>query len=186
MPAWKSRAISLQDDTMKLMSGSLVLRSGVGTQMLMVSSSRTAEKSVVARNFPELHQRRQDRTGNVSDVGIARVDAATFSSLTSMPVTVKPALANSTASGSPTYPRPTMPTRARLERIFSARISALATGTVSSVDSVIEPVFSHRSVRFHGYSSTRSTRYTVALNCSAVNGFCKYATGVVQYAVAAS
>ena len=38
---------------MKLMSGSLVLRSGVGTQMLMVSSSRTAEKSVVARNLPD-------------------------------------------------------------------------------------------------------------------------------------
>ncbi len=32
------------------MSGSLVLRSGVGTQMLMVSSSRTTEKSVVALN----------------------------------------------------------------------------------------------------------------------------------------
>src|ERR1035441_8226072 len=37
---------------MKLMSGSLVLRNGVGTQMLMVSSSRTAEKSVVARSLP--------------------------------------------------------------------------------------------------------------------------------------
>ncbi len=38
---------------MKLMSGSLVLRSGVGTQMLMVSSSSTAEKSVVARSLPD-------------------------------------------------------------------------------------------------------------------------------------
>ena len=54
MPAWKPRAISVQDDTMKLMSGSLVLRKGVGTQMLMVSSSRTAAKSVVALSFPEL------------------------------------------------------------------------------------------------------------------------------------
>ena len=35
------------------MSGSLVLRSGVGTQMLIVSSSSTAEKSVVARSFPD-------------------------------------------------------------------------------------------------------------------------------------
>ncbi len=34
------------------MSGSLVLRSGVGTQMLMVSSSATAAKSVVARILP--------------------------------------------------------------------------------------------------------------------------------------
>ncbi len=37
---------------MKLMSGSLVFLSGVGTQMLMVSSSSTAEKSVVARSLP--------------------------------------------------------------------------------------------------------------------------------------
>ena len=44
---------------MKLMSGSLVLRSGVGTQMLMVSSSRTAEKSVVARSLPAFDQRRR-------------------------------------------------------------------------------------------------------------------------------
>src|SRR4051794_35332535 len=34
------------------MSGSLVLRSGVGTQMLIVSSSRTMAKSVVASSRP--------------------------------------------------------------------------------------------------------------------------------------
>ncbi len=34
------------------MSGSLVLRSGVGTQMLMVSSSLTTAKSVVASSRP--------------------------------------------------------------------------------------------------------------------------------------
>ena len=34
------------------MSGSFVLRSGVGTQMLMVSSSLTTEKSVVASSLP--------------------------------------------------------------------------------------------------------------------------------------
>src|SRR6516162_887974 len=34
------------------MSGSLVFRRGVGTQMLIVSSSTTAAKSVVARIFP--------------------------------------------------------------------------------------------------------------------------------------
>ncbi len=33
------------------MSGSFVLRSGVGTQMLIVSSSRTIEKSVVASSL---------------------------------------------------------------------------------------------------------------------------------------
>jgi hypothetical protein len=34
------------------MSGSFVLRSGVGTQMLIVSSSATIEKSVVASSLP--------------------------------------------------------------------------------------------------------------------------------------
>ena len=34
------------------MSGSLDLRSGVGTQMLMVSSSAITEKSAVAFSFP--------------------------------------------------------------------------------------------------------------------------------------
>jgi hypothetical protein len=37
---------------MKDMSGSFVLRSGVGTQMLTVSSSLTTAKSVVARSVP--------------------------------------------------------------------------------------------------------------------------------------
>ena len=36
------------------MSGSFVLRSGVGTQMLMVSSSLTMAKSVVASSLPAL------------------------------------------------------------------------------------------------------------------------------------
>src|SRR5487761_2151754 len=38
--------------TMKLMSGSLVFRNGVGTQMLIVSSSEMIEKSVVAVSLP--------------------------------------------------------------------------------------------------------------------------------------
>jgi hypothetical protein len=37
---------------MKDMSGSFVFRSGVGTQMLMVSSSLTMEKSLVASSLP--------------------------------------------------------------------------------------------------------------------------------------
>jgi hypothetical protein len=39
-------------DTMYDMSGSFVLRSGVGTQMLIVSSAATTEKSVVASRRP--------------------------------------------------------------------------------------------------------------------------------------
>src|SRR5450759_4798499 len=60
-----------------------------------------------------------------------------------MPVTVKPARANSTARGSPTYPSPTTPTRARRVRIFPAKICAVAPGKVSSADSVMALLFSH-------------------------------------------
>ena len=76
MPAWKCRAISWQAETMKLMSGSLVLRSGVGTQMLMVSSSSTTEKSVVARSLPASTSGPSVGAADIADVGIAGVDAA--------------------------------------------------------------------------------------------------------------
>src|ERR1035437_10265629 len=60
-----------------------------------------------------------------------------------MPMTVKPASANSTARGSPTYPNPTTPTRARLVRIFSARTCAVARGKVPVIDSAMKPPVSH-------------------------------------------
>src|ERR1035437_6994807 len=60
-----------------------------------------------------------------------------------MPMTVKPAAANSTARGSPTYPNPTTPTRARLVRIFPARTCAVARGKVPFVDSAMKPPVSH-------------------------------------------
>ena len=53
-----------------------------------------------------------------------------FSSLTSIPVTVYPALANSTARGRPTYPNPTIPTRAVRARILSSSIFAVVSSTV--------------------------------------------------------
>ena len=40
------------------MSGSFVLRSGVGTQMLIVSRSLTTAKSVVASSLPALVEER--------------------------------------------------------------------------------------------------------------------------------
>src|SRR5690349_5775146 len=49
--------------------------------------------------------------------------ASVFDRSTSKPVTSNPALENSTASGSPTYPRPMTPTRACLLRIFSRRFN---------------------------------------------------------------
>ena len=62
--------------TMKLMSGSLVLRSGVGTQMLMVSSPRRRRNRwwrAVSRLRPAGPA---STLGISSDVGIAGVDAA--------------------------------------------------------------------------------------------------------------
>ena len=74
-PGWKYLAISSTAETMKLMSGSLVLRSGVGTQMLMVSSSRTTEKSVVARNFFCADKLRDLSRGDVLHMRLAAIQA---------------------------------------------------------------------------------------------------------------
>ena len=57
MPGCRCVAICSTADTMYDMSGSFVLRSGVGTQMLIVSSSATHEKSVVARSWPSATSR---------------------------------------------------------------------------------------------------------------------------------
>src|SRR5271157_28194 len=123
------------------MSGSLVLRSGVGTQMLIVSSSSTAEKSAVARSFPDSTSGPSAALGTSPTYESPAFTRLAFSWLTSMPVTANPALANSTASGRPTYPIPTIPTRAARVRIFSSRISAVV--GVSSCASGIKLVFSH-------------------------------------------
>ena len=55
------------------MSGSLVLRSGVGTQMLMVSSSRMTLKSLVAVSLAFLTRSATSRRGDVLNVRLARV-----------------------------------------------------------------------------------------------------------------
>src|ERR1035437_8387746 len=105
-----------------------------------------------------------------------------------MPVTVKPALANSTARGSPTYPNPTTPTRARLVRIFSARICAVAAGKVSSGDSVIKPVFSHSARgRAEKHAPARLFQHAPHDGAQLFGGerFLQIHHGIVQYAVAA-
>src|SRR5436853_2018300 len=104
VPALKYLAISLHADTIKLMSGSLVLRSGVGTQMFTVSSSSTAEKSLVARNLPASTRGFSVALDTSPTYESPALIRAVLLSLRSMPVTVKPALANSTARGKPTYP----------------------------------------------------------------------------------
>ena len=57
MPGCRCAAISSTAETMYDRSGSFVLRSGVGTQMLIVSSSSTTAKSVVALQPPSSHER---------------------------------------------------------------------------------------------------------------------------------
>ncbi len=75
MPAWKYLAISWQEDTMKLMSGSLVLRRGVGTQMLMVSSASNGGEIGGGAQFAGVDDFGERGAGDVADVGIAGVDA---------------------------------------------------------------------------------------------------------------
>ena len=50
------------------------MRSGVGTQMLMVSSSQNGRKIRGGPQFARFHQRRQRGARNIADIGIARVD----------------------------------------------------------------------------------------------------------------
>ena len=56
------------------MSGSFVLRSGVGTQMLIVSSSRTTAKSVVASSLPASRSALTSAVGDVGNVRAAFLD----------------------------------------------------------------------------------------------------------------
>ena len=88
------------------MSGSFVLRSGVGTQMLTVSSSFSTAKSVVADNRSGA---RSAATSSLDTSGMCDCPlliTCTLRASTSMPVVTKPARASSTASGNPTYPEP--------------------------------------------------------------------------------
>ena len=84
------------------MSGSFVLRSGVGTQMLMVSRSFTTAKSVVASSVPQSLRVLTSADGTSGMYDRRSSMACTFRTSTSMPVVWNPALASSTASGSPT------------------------------------------------------------------------------------
>jgi hypothetical protein len=80
----------------------LVFRSGVGTQMLIVSSSAMTENSLVARKRPASTCSRISASFVSTMYERPAAIASTFRSSRSMPVTRKPARANSSASGSPT------------------------------------------------------------------------------------
>ena len=72
------------------MSGSLVLRSGVGTQMLIVSSSATTPKSVVARSVPAGDAgARRPRSGRPGCTTCPALIASIFRASRSMPVVVE-------------------------------------------------------------------------------------------------
>ena len=102
MPGWTYGASPSVAETMKDRSGSPVLRSGVGTQMLTASAFRQAAKSVVAESLPAFTRRATCRRGNVQDVALAAVDGLHLLGIGSMPITLKPASAKTTASGRPT------------------------------------------------------------------------------------
>jgi len=82
-------------------------------------------KSEVARSFPDSTSGPSVALGTSPTYESPAFTRLAFSWLMSMPVTENPALANSTASGSPTYPRPTIPTRAARVRIFSSSIARI-------------------------------------------------------------
>src|ERR1043165_3762431 len=84
---------------MKLISGSLVLRKRVGTPMLVVSSSRMTEKSVVARNSPDSNNGASVALGTSPTYESPALTRSIFCWLISSPETEDPALANSTARG---------------------------------------------------------------------------------------
>src|SRR5215472_618804 len=106
------------------MSGSLVFRSGVGTQMLIVSNSEMTLKSVVAQSLPALTSASTSDGATSCTYESPALTLATLDSIKSIPVTENPALAYSTASGRPTYPSPTIPTRAVRVPILLASASA--------------------------------------------------------------
>ena len=84
------------------MSGSLVFRSGVGTQMFTVSISASALKSVVARSFSRSTRPATSALGTSGMYDVPRLIASTLRASRSMPVVSNPLRANSTASGRPT------------------------------------------------------------------------------------
>src|ERR1035441_5394833 len=101
-PGWAYLATSSAAAMMWLMSGSLVLRRGVGTAMLTVSSSAMTEESMVARNVPQSTYGRRVPVGTSWMWERPAFNAWRTVEVASMPVTEYPALANSMARGRPT------------------------------------------------------------------------------------
>lgn len=91
--------------------------------------SRAHRRRAVAQGRPSPRIARLERSEPPRRSGTSwicdspRINAATTRSLTSKPMTLKPAFANPTASGRPTYPKPITPTVAVRFSIRSSKAS---------------------------------------------------------------
>jgi hypothetical protein len=101
-PARRCLEIARAASTTMARSGSLVLPSGVGTQMMMASHSDNASKSWRARSRPERTAAPSRSVGTSLMYDSPRLTASTLAAERSNPVTASPASANSTESGRPT------------------------------------------------------------------------------------
>ncbi len=87
---------------MKELSGSRCSPSGVGTQMMMASQARRPSKSVVALSRPAFTASATRSAPMCLMYDWPREMASTFFGSTSKPVTLNPASAKTSPSGSPT------------------------------------------------------------------------------------
>src|ERR1700752_1859413 len=116
-------------------SGSPVLRSGVGTQMLTASIYLRTEKSVVAVRCPDLTSL---STVSVCTSGIYDVPLLIESILrisVSIPVTWNPASPKTAARGKPSYPSPRTAMRAFFSFRFLISVSLVAISSFPSTQS---------------------------------------------------
>ena len=102
MPGCRYFAIDSTAETMKDMSGSFVLRSGVGTQMFTVSAFARTEKSVVAERRPAARSAWMSAVATSAMYDVPSFKARVFRSSRSIPTAVNPARPSSTSSGRPT------------------------------------------------------------------------------------
>src|SRR2546426_457455 len=112
------------------MSGSRVFLRGVGTQMMTASHSPRHSTSVVALSPFSPTRDVKSASGTSCTCDEPRLTPSTFARSLSIPITAKPALTNSQASGSPTYPRPMIPTRAWSDSILSFSPTPLSSSRV--------------------------------------------------------
>ena len=109
-PGTAYRTTSAQAARRAARFGACIVSTGVGTQMMTVSAVAAAAGSVVSSREPSASAAAR-RSWSASVRSAARAETSrSRCSLTSMPIIRGLLPCNSTAVGSPTYPRPTMAT----------------------------------------------------------------------------